>query len=117
MATSIINQAGPLPISETFSPEVTGPATIVVSGSVWTKKTNAMIGIEVLLDGNSVGKAQIFSNGPSTHRTVVSEYISISLDSQWSLDPPTPASYKLTLQPMNGDTIGDKNDQYSVTLL
>ena len=75
-----------------------------------------------MFEGKSIGHAKIYSNAPNTHRAVVSQHIPILLDKQWTLHedddvPPTPASYSLTLQALNDDTVSDGSDHYSVTLI
>lgn len=115
MPTQVINQSGPLPIKVSVSPEATGPATLVVAGSVWTQKQNALIGIAVSFEGRVIGEAKIWSNAPATHRAVVTQHLMVDLDKDWSGGQP--AAYEVSLTAMNGDTIGDKNDYYSVTLV
>lgn len=120
-AENIINQAGPLPIQKEISPEYVGSATLVVAGSVWTQTTDAMIGFKVLFEGQEVGVAEIWSNGPATHRAVVPQHIPISLTKAWKSNgvdqPPAPAAYSVELQPMNGDTTSDYNDRFTVMLV
>ncbi len=55
MATQVIvNQAGPLPITATFSAPGDEPMYLEVNGSVWTGAANNMIGIGIDLDGKNV---------------------------------------------------------------
>ncbi len=100
----ILNQAGPLPIKATFNAPGDSPMYIEVNGSVWTQSENQMIGIDVALDGNPVGTAQIFSNGNATHRPVVPVYIQVKLEQ---------GQHTLTLSPKQGSTtVSDYNDWY-----
>lgn len=62
MPVPIISQAGPLPVSGTFSVPTNDPISILVSGSVWTQKANQMIGFTIQLDGKPIGAAQIYAN-------------------------------------------------------
>lgn len=113
---SIINQSGPLPVRKSFQTGSVGPAVLGVSGSVWTAKNNTLIGIEVFLDGRSVGAAKIFSNVPNTHRSVVPVHVPIVLDKPFTgpqFDPPT---YTIELRPLNADTNADENDWFHVAL-
>ncbi|MGE3800078.1 MAG: hypothetical protein AB7H80_03590 [Candidatus Kapaibacterium sp.] len=103
----LINQAGPLPITQKFTSDIQMEAMLFVAGSVWCNDANQMIGIEVLLDGNALGAAEIFSNGPSTHRAVVPQYIPIDL---------TLGGHTLTLQASTTETVSDYNDFYRVLL-
>ena len=107
----LIDQVGPLPLTKTITLGSTGPATLSVSGSVWTQQQDTLIGIEILLDGESVGTAEIWSNGPVTHRSVVPKLFAIELNEPFTGDPPTkPPTYTITLQVMNASTISDLND-------
>ncbi|MCB0713262.1 MAG: hypothetical protein KDD67_13100 [Ignavibacteriae bacterium] len=101
----VINQVGPLPITQTFTSEIDMEAMLFVSGSVWSNDANQMIGIEVLLDGEALGAAEIFSNGATTHRAVVPQYIPINL---------TIGDHTITLQASTGETVSDYNDFYRV---
>ncbi len=114
----IINQAGPLPITTTMTTGSVGPATLTLSGSVWSPTADRLIGIAVELDGVPVGDAVIFSNTPSVHRAVVSMHFPIDLDKPFTGDPPVnPPSYTVSLLPLNADTTSDGNDWYQVTLI
>jgi len=103
----IIDQAGPLPIKATFSAPGDEPMYLEVNGSVWTQSENEMIGIAMELDGQSVGAAQIFSNGNATHRAVVPAYIAIQLSQ---------GQHTLSLAPSGGFTVSDLNDSYTAVL-
>lgn len=104
----ILSQAGPLPITATFNAPGDSPMFIEVNGSVWTQSANQMIGIQVALDGNNIGTAQIFSNTASTHRTVVPVYLPVKL---------TQGQHKLTLSAITpGTTVSDYNDLYTAVI-
>ena len=75
----ILNQKGPLPITVNFKAPGDSQYYLEVNGSVWTTTANNMIGIQVQLDGQILGVAQIFSNTQSTHRAVVPAYFPIQL--------------------------------------
>ena len=107
-AQTLIDQSGPLPVSVTFNAPSDGEVVFLVSGSVWTSTQNEMIGINILLDGNEIGEAEIFSNGPTTHRAVVPQYITTKL---------TLGSHTLTLTPSTSATTSDINDSYRVMVL
>jgi hypothetical protein len=102
----IVNQVGPLPITATFNAPGDEPMYLEVNGSVWTQSTNTLIGIVVALDGNVIGRAHIFSNGPATHRAVVPAYIQVQL---------TQGPHKLTLS-TDSNTVSDYNDLYAAVL-
>jgi hypothetical protein len=104
----IVNQKGPLPISANFNAPSDAPMYLEVNGSVWTQTANSMIGIQIALDGQVIGTAQIFSNTQSTHRTVVPQYIRVQLkQGQHSL--------ALTALP-NSTTVSDLNDFFLAVL-
>jgi hypothetical protein len=75
----IVSQKGPLPIKVSFSAPGDMEACLVINGSVFATATNTMVGIQVALDGQNVGTAQIFSNGANTHRAAVPVYIPVKL--------------------------------------
>jgi hypothetical protein len=101
----IVNQAGPLPITETFQAPSDAPIYLEVNGSVWTQTTDSLTGIAISLDGEQIGRALIWSNGPSTHRAVVPAYVQVEL---------TEGDHTLTLSVDNA--ISDYNDYYTAVL-
>ena len=103
----ILSQAGPLPITANFNAPGDSPMYIEVNGSVWTQTANAMIGIAIMLDGKSVGTAQVFSNANATHRTVVPAYIPVKLSQ---------GQHKLQLSPAPGTTVSDFNDFFTAVI-
>jgi hypothetical protein len=102
----ILAQVGPLPITATFNAPGDMPMFLEVNGSVWTQSANVLTGIVVKLDGNVVGKAQIFSNANATHRAVVPVYIPVEL---------TQGQHTLTLS-ADANTVSDYNDLYTAVL-
>ena len=103
----IIQQAGPLPIRATFQSLGDFPMYLEVNGSVWSQSANALIGIAVNLDGEYVGKAQIFSNGTATHRAVVPAYIPVKLSQ---------GQHTITLVAVTTQTVSDFNDFYTAVI-
>ena len=105
----VISQKGPLPISVSFKAPGDIPVYLEVNGSVWTQTTNSMIGIQVVLDGQVLGLAQIFSNTASTHRAVVPAYFPVQL-----------AYGKLHTLTLNADpnskTVSDLNDLFTAVI-
>ena len=102
----IINQKGPLPITAQFNSIGDSQMYLEVNGSVWTLDTNVMTGINIDIDGQVVGTAYIFSNGPSTHRAVVPAYIEVELSQ---------GPHKLTLTAA-GNTVSDYNDYFTAVI-
>lgn len=115
--TPLINATGSLPHSVDVPIESNGSAALYVSGSVWTQKQDALIGIAVSVNGTQVGTATIWSNGPATHRAVVPIFIPIMLDAPWTGDPAQPPTYTFELSALNGDTISDVNDSFQLMLV
>lgn len=103
----IISQAGPLPITVAFNAPGNEPMYLEINGSVWAPAANQMIGISAALNGTILGHAQIFSNGPNTHRAVVPAYF----DLRFSDGPQS-----LTLTAANSNTTSDSNDFYNAVL-
>ena len=110
MAVQVIigNQVGPLPIKASFMAPGDMPMYLEVQGSVWTQTANNLIGIEVAIDGNVVGTANIFSNGSTTHRAVVPVYLPVKLG-QGS------HTIQLSVAP-NTTTVSDLNDRFTAVL-
>ncbi|HJT67299.1 MAG TPA: hypothetical protein VJ749_12645 [Pyrinomonadaceae bacterium] len=102
----ILQQAGPLPITATFNSIGDAPMYLEVNGSVWTQTPNVMIGIDVQIDGQTLGTAMIFSNGTSTHRAVVPVYLPVTLAA---------GPHKLTLS-ASANSISDSNDNYAAVI-
>ena len=110
MAVQVLigNQKGALPIQATFMAPGDMPMYLEVLGSVWTQSANQMIGIQIAVDGNVIGTANVFSNGASTHRPVVPVYLPIKL-AQGS------HTIQLSVAP-NTTTVSDYNDFYTAVL-
>jgi hypothetical protein len=104
----VISQVGPLPISQTFNAMSDAPAVLVVSGSVWSQQANTMLQIAIQIDKKQIGTAQVYSNGPSTHRTVVTSYIPVQL---------TQGQHSLSLALGNSATTSDQNDFFTAVIL
>lgn len=103
----IVAQPGPLPITATFNSLTDEPVYVEVNGSVWSTVPNTLIGILVEVDGNVVGKPLIFSNQPSTHRTVVPSYGQVQLG---------PGQHTIVLSPVTQTTLSDQNDFYTAVI-
>ena len=103
----IVNQAGPLPIKATFEAPGDEPMYLEVNGSVWCQYADTMIGIGIDLDGQTIGAAQIFSNGNATHRAVVPAYLPIQLSE---------GQHTLYLYLNTGETVSDSNDFYTAVI-
>ena len=110
MAVQVLigNQKGPLPIQASFMAPGDMPMYLEVVGSVWTTTANQMIGIQIAVDGNVIGTANVFSNTASTHRPVVPVYLPIKL---------TQGSHTIQLAVApNTTTVSDLNDFFTAVL-
>ena len=103
----IVDQQGPLPIKATFNSLTDEPVYLEVNGSVWSASPDTLIGILVEVDGAVAGKALIFSNQPTTHRTVVPSYGQVQLG---------PGQHTIVLSPVTPTTTSDMNDFYTAVI-
>jgi hypothetical protein len=104
----ILSQKGPLPITATFNAPGDIPVYLEINGSVWTQTANQMIGIQVQLDGQNLGQANIFSNAAATHRAVVPGYFKAQLKFG--------VQHKLVLSAATGTTVSDLNDFFTAVI-
>jgi hypothetical protein len=103
----IIAQAGPLPIKVSTDIGSDGPCVLTLAGSVWSTSANQLIGVSLSIDGEPVANAQIFSNGPTTHRAVVPMTLPYTF---------TYGSHTFELTAMNAQTTTDLNDLFRLTV-
>jgi hypothetical protein len=104
----LIDQAGPLPITVSADIEGDGPAVLTLAGSVWSGTANAMIGVSLSIDGQPAEiSANIFSNGPTTHRAVVP----VTVPYTFSI-----GSHTFELEAMTPQTTSDSNDRFVLTV-
>jgi hypothetical protein len=103
-----VNLAGPLPVVATFQAPMDGPTAFLFSGSAWSQSSNMLIGVQVLLDGVVIGTSQLFSNGTGEHRALPAQVMVADLQ---------PGEHKIVFQALNGATITDSNDSFSLALL
>lgn len=108
LAQVVVNQNGPLPITTKFHYQAQGPAMLYVSGTAWSQQAGQLLGIEVLIDGNSVGAAQVMTNEASSHKTLVSAFFPLDLDY---------GDHTLMIIVGDAATTTDQNDFYNVSVL
>jgi len=109
----IVEQVGPLPILATATIETDAATAVTLAGSVWTTTPNSMIGVGLSIDGQLVAKAQIFSNGPNTHRAVVP----VTVPYTFASGPSGPEPHTFELSALTSDTTSDYNDFFSLSVL
>jgi hypothetical protein len=98
---------GPLPVSAEFKSPTDKQTFIEVSGSLRSTGSPILIGFQILIDGQVVGKSQIWSNQDDVHRATVPAIVAAPQDFN---------THKLTLQSMDGNSIGDQNDYFTAKL-
>jgi hypothetical protein len=103
----IVNQAGPLPIKVQFNAPLDGPALFTVTGTAWSSSADVLLQMNVQLDGNQIGTAQIFSNGAATHRAFPTLFLDVNL---------TDGQHVLTLTP-GANVVSDANDFFAACLI
>jgi hypothetical protein len=104
----LIAQAGPLPIKASAEIESDGPAVLTLAGSVWSPTANTMIGVSLMIDNEpALISADIFSNGPSTHRAVVPVTFPYTF---------TIGTHTFELVPSTSQTTSDANDVFRLTV-
>ena len=110
MAAKLIatNVTGPLPVTVTFDAPMDGPTTFLFSGTAWSQTANVPIGVQVLLDGSVIGTSKLYSNSTGEHKTLPAQVMVTDLE---------PGQHKIVFQALNGNTITDANDNFSLALL
>lgn len=107
-ALIILRATGPLPVQAQFKAPADGPVVLFVSGSAWTTTTGGCpLGVQVAIDGASVGVVGTFTNEANSHHTLVPAMF------------PMPLSYGSHVVSLSatGSTIADANDFFEVVLL
>jgi len=86
----------------------TGPALVMLAGSVWTNQASSRIGVTVSVDGTALGSAWIYANQASVHMAVVPVVLPYTFKS---------GAHEISLKALSGATLSDQNDSYTVTIL
>jgi hypothetical protein len=102
------NQPGPLPLTIPFNTPITGDVTLAFSGSCWSSTANVLGGVEVLLDGKSIGKAELYFNSPTLHLTLPTQFFAANLSD---------GQHTITLRPTGSSVISDRNDFFSLWII
>lgn len=103
----IADSAGPIPADFSFQAPADGDVILFVSGSAW-RRSPGFAGINVLLDGNSVGTTQTYINEVQSHHSIPAVMIPVSI---------TSGSHVIHLSPTNGDMETDGNDGFFVSMV
>lgn len=99
---------GPLPpvLAIPFNSDVSGDATIFISGSAM-RKTRGQMGITLSLDGTDAGELLVYTNDAQSHKTMVGVFWAVNL---------TVGQHTITLKPQQG-TMTNADDYFIVTLI
>lgn len=106
-AEAAIDAAGGLPVSGGFDSEG-GTVVLFVSGSAWRTDAAGTCGVDVLVDGTSVGTVTAYTNEPDSHKALVSAPLVLARLAA--------GAHTVELQPLSG-TSSDFNDPYRVVAL
>ncbi|MEO1412750.1 MAG: hypothetical protein AAFW73_22860 [Bacteroidota bacterium] len=98
-----------LPYSFQYTPSDDDPGIIYLGGSAWAAQPNAMIGLTLEVNGSVVCSAQVFSNGPSTHRTLVPGVVKYAFPIDVKDKVVQPVT--ITIAALNAETVFDQNDR------
>lgn len=104
---------GSLPFKIQYTPEIDQAVTLILTGSAYSTNGNVKIGISVDVNGSHATSAEIFSNGPSTHRALVSQPSNYTFPFEVIDGVVQPVT--ITFNNQNSNTIFDIND--SITLM
>ncbi|MCQ4167679.1 hypothetical protein [Tahibacter harae] len=102
------NQPGPLPLKIPFTAPITGDVTIAFSGSCWSSTASNPGGVEVFLDGKSLGKALLFFNAPNMHQALPTQIFAVNLGE---------GQHTITLQALSSTVLSDRNDFFSLWIV
>lgn len=99
---------GPLPMSPfAFQSDRDTPLLIYVAGSVQGTQTNPVLGVNVLIDGNPIGTANISTDENNVRRTLVATLLPVTLPF---------GSHTIQLTPLDGTTT-DSDDMFTAAVV
>lgn len=102
------NQPGPLPLKVTFTAPITGDVTIAFSGSCWSSTVNNPGGVEVFLDGQSLGRSLLFFNSSGVHQSLPTQFFATTLGE---------GPHAITVQAIGSTVLSDRNDFFSLWII
>jgi len=108
-AKEVINTNGALPKEGTYNKRRGGTLIVSAAGSGFSDTENKTIGMEVFVNGNKVGTAQVYTNEKLSHKAFVPAFEVLN---------PVPAGKQVNieLQPLDNTTKTDQNDFFRVTV-
>lgn len=102
------NQPGPLPLKVTFTPPISGDVTIAFSGSCWSSTAQNPGGVEIVLDGKSLGKSLLFFNNNSLHLALPAQFFAANLSE---------GPHTIIVQAISSTVLSDRNDFFSLWII
>ena len=103
-----LNTNGALPKAGTYNKRRGGTLIVSAAGSGFSDTENKTIGMEVYVNGNKVGTAQVYTNEKLSHKAFVPAFAVVNKV------PKGPV--KIELKAVNADTKTDQNDFFRVTV-
>ena len=107
-AKEVINANGALPKEGTYNKRRGGTLIVSAAGSGFSDTENKTIGMEVFVNGNKVGTAQVYTNEKLSHKAFVPAFAVVNRVPKGAV--------KIELKPLNADTKTDQNDFFRVTV-
>lgn len=104
----ILNQPGPLPISTTVRWPSSNKVIVAVSGSASAQKAGTMLRVKVYIAGTWINSIQMYANQAATHLTIPTGLFATTGGE---------GEFTLTLSAIDGNTLTDANDHFTVALL
>jgi len=103
-----LNTNGALPKEGTYNKRRGGTLIVSAAGSGFSDTENKTIGMEVFVNGNKVGTAQVYTNEKLSHKAFVPAFAVVNNVRKGPV--------KIELKPLNADTKTDQNDFFRVTV-
>jgi hypothetical protein len=106
-AKEVINTTGDKALTGTYQKRKGGTLLISAAGSGWSKTKDQKIGMNVLVNGNQVGTAQVWTNEAESHKAFVPAFEVVNKVPKGQVN--------IKLEPLTGTEI-DQNDYFRVTV-
>ena len=106
-AKEVIDTNGALPKEGTYNKHRGGTLLISAAGSGWSSNKDQLIGMNVYVDNNKVGTAQVWTNEATSHKAFVPVFAVVNNVSK--------GKHTIKLEPLGG-TKTDQNDFFRVTV-
>jgi hypothetical protein len=107
-AKEVIDTNGALPKEGTYNKRRGGTLIISAAGSGWSSNKDQLIGMNVYVDNNKVGTAQVWTNEAVSHKAFVPVFAVVNNVSK--------GPHTIKLEPLNPATNTDQNDYFRVTV-